>query len=94
MKKAKAKRKYTIDPWNKFMRKVIKGAKVLFSPAFKKQEYKMVVKKESNAPKEVGLKDVKKDMLKLIDSVDALEQKIVNVSHRVKKLEARVGIPV
>tara|TARA_R100000306_G_C4260508_1_gene85055 strand:- start:315 stop:479 length:165 start_codon:yes stop_codon:yes gene_type:complete len=54
----------------------------------------MVVKKKSNAPKEVSLKDVKKDMLKLIDSVDALEQKIVNVSHRVKKLEARVGIPV
>ena len=36
MKKTKRKRKYTIDPWNKFMRKVIKGAKVLFSPAFKK----------------------------------------------------------
>ena len=36
MKKVKAKRKYTIDPCNKFMRKVIKGAKVLFSPAFKK----------------------------------------------------------
>ena len=36
MKKTKAKRKYTINPWNKFMRKVIKGAKVLFSPAFKK----------------------------------------------------------
>ena len=55
----------------------------------------MVVKKKSNTPKEeVGLKDVKKDMLKLIDSVDALEQKIINVSHRVKKLEARVGIPI
>jgi len=36
MKKTKAKRKYTIDPWNKFMRKVINGARVLFSPAFKK----------------------------------------------------------
>jgi len=36
MKKTKAKRKYTINPWNRFMRKVIKGAKVLFSPAFKK----------------------------------------------------------
>ena len=54
----------------------------------------MVEKKKSNAPKEVGLKEIKKDMLKLIDSVDALEQKIVNVSHRVKKLEARVGIPI
>ena len=54
----------------------------------------MVEKKKSNAPKEVGLKEIKKDMLKLIDSVDALEQKIVNVSHKVKKLEARVGIPV
>jgi len=54
----------------------------------------MVVKKKSNAPKEVGLKEIKKDMLKLIDSVDTLEQKIVNVSHRVKKLEARVGIPI
>jgi len=50
--------------------------------------------KATNKPKEVGLKEIKKDMLKLIDSVDALEQKIVNVSHRVKKLEARVGIPI
>ena len=54
----------------------------------------MVVKKKSNAPKEVGLKEIKKDMLKLIDSVDALEQKIINVSHRVKKVEARVGLPI
>jgi len=54
----------------------------------------MVEKKKSNAPKEVGLKEIKKDMLKLIDSVDALEQKIVNVSHRVKKVEARLGLPI
>lgn len=54
----------------------------------------MVVKKKSNAPKEVGLKEIKKDMLKLIDSVDALEQRIINVSHRVKKVEARVGLPI
>ena len=54
----------------------------------------MVIKNKSNAPKEVGLKEIKKDMLKLIDSVDALEQRIINVSHRIKKVEARVGLPI
>ena len=54
----------------------------------------MTVKKKSNIPKEVGLKEIKKDMLKLIDKVDLLEQKIVNVSHKVKRVEHRIGMVV
>jgi predicted nucleic acid-binding Zn-ribbon protein len=38
------------------------------------------------------LKDIKDDMLKMMDNLDSLEQKITNVVHRVKKLETRVGI--
>ena len=34
--KARVKRRYRIDPWSKFMRKVVKGGRILFSPAFKK----------------------------------------------------------
>jgi len=40
----------------------------------------------------VGIKGVKEDLLKVIDKLDSLEQKILNVSHRVKRLEQRVGI--
>jgi len=40
----------------------------------------------------VGIKEVKEDLLKVIDKLDSLEQKILNVSHRVKRLEQRVGI--
>ena len=38
------------------------------------------------------LKDIKEDMLKMMDKLDSLEQKITNVAHRVKRLETRVGI--
>jgi len=42
--------------------------------------------------KSVDLKDIKEDMLKIIDKLDLLEQKITNVAHRAKRLETRVGI--
>jgi hypothetical protein len=48
----------------------------------------MVDKKKST----VGLKGVKEDLLKVIDKLESLEQKIINVSYRVKKLEQRVGM--
>ena len=48
----------------------------------------MAVKKKQT----VGIKGVKEDLLKVIDKLDSLEQKILNVSHRVKRLEQRVGI--
>ena len=38
------------------------------------------------------LKDIKEDMLKIIDKLDSLDQKIVNVAFRVQRLEQRVGI--
>ena len=38
------------------------------------------------------LKDIKEDMLKMMDKLDSLEQKITNVAHRIKRLETRVGI--
>ena len=40
----------------------------------------------------VGLKGVKEDLLKIIDKLESLEQKILNVSYRVKRLEQRVGM--
>jgi len=42
--------------------------------------------------KSVELKDIKEDMLKMMDKLDLLEQKITNVAYRVKRLETRVGI--
>ena len=54
----------------------------------------MTVKKKSNETKEIGLKEIKKDMLKLIDKIDLREQKIVNISHRVKRIEHRIGMVV
>jgi|TARA_R100000789_G_C2874749_1_gene112530 hypothetical protein len=48
----------------------------------------MVVRKKQT----VGIKGVKEDLLKVIDKLDSLEQKILNVSHRVKRLEQRVGM--
>ena len=47
----------------------------------------MVDKKKST----VGLKGIKEDLLKVIDKLESLEQQIINVSYRVKKLEQRVG---
>mgnify|MGYP004451331451 CR=1 FL=1 len=38
------------------------------------------------------LKDIKEDMLKMMDNLDSLEQKIINVVYRIKRLETRVGI--
>ena len=38
------------------------------------------------------LKDIKKDMLKMMNNLDSLEQKIINVAHKVKRLETRIGI--
>jgi len=48
----------------------------------------MTVKKKQT----VGIKEVKEDLLKVIDKLDSLEQKILNVSHRVKRLEQRIGM--
>ena len=48
----------------------------------------MVVRRKQT----VGIKEVKEDLLKVIDKLDSLEQKILNVSHRVKRLEQRVVI--
>ena len=48
----------------------------------------MTVKKKQT----VGIKEVKEDLFKVIDKLDSLEQKILNVSHRVKRLEQRVGM--
>ena len=47
---------------------------------------------KSTTKKNTELKDIKEDMLKMIDKLDLLEQKITNVAHRVKRLETRVGI--
>ena len=44
------------------------------------------------AKKDTELKDIKEDMLKMMDNLDSLEQKIINVSHKVKRLETRIGI--
>jgi len=42
--------------------------------------------------KSTELKDIKEDMLKMMDNLDSLEQKITNVAHKVKRLEIRIGI--
>ena len=42
--------------------------------------------------KNTELKDIKEDMLKMMDKLDSLDQKITNVAHRAKRLEIRVGI--
>ena len=47
---------------------------------------------KSATKKNTEFKDIKEDMLKMIDKLDLLEQKITNVAHRVKRLETRVGI--
>jgi len=49
----------------------------------------MAVKKESTT----GLKEVKKDLLKVINKLSIAEQNIINLSIKVKRLEQRVGIP-
>ena len=47
---------------------------------------------KTTVKKNTELKDIKEDMLKMMDKLDLLEQKITNVAHRVKRLETRVGI--
>ena len=49
----------------------------------------MVVKKASTT----GLKEVKKDLLKMISKLDLIEQNMLNLSIRIKRLENRVGMP-
>ena len=49
----------------------------------------MAVKKEPTT----GLKEIKKDLLKVINKLSIAEQNIINLSIKVKRLEQRVGIP-
>ena len=46
----------------------------------------MAVKKESTT----GLKEVKKDLLKMISKLDLIEQNMLNLSIRIKRIENRV----
>ena len=47
---------------------------------------------KTTVKKNTELKDIKEDMLKMMDNLDSLEQKITNVAHKVKRLEIRIGI--
>jgi septum formation topological specificity factor MinE len=49
----------------------------------------MAVKKVSTT----GLKEVKKDLLKAISKLDSIEQNMLNLSIRIKRLENRIGMP-
>jgi len=49
----------------------------------------MAVKKESTT----GLKEVKKDLLKMISKLDLIEQNMLNLSIRIKRIENRVWMP-
>ena len=49
----------------------------------------MAVKKISTT----GLKEVKKDLLKMISKLDLIEQNMLNLSIRIKRIENRVGMP-
>ena len=49
----------------------------------------MAVKKESTT----GLKEVKKDLLKMISKLDLIEQNMLNLSIRIKRIENRIGMP-
>ena len=40
-----------------------------------------------------GLKEVKKDLLKMISKLDLIEQNMLNLSIRIKRIENRVGMP-
>jgi septum formation topological specificity factor MinE len=56
----------------------------------------MAVKKVSTSGvnmKIAGLKEIKKDILKAISKLDQIEQNMINLSVKIKKLEERVGIP-
>ena len=40
-----------------------------------------------------GLKEIKKDLLKAINKLNNIEQNMVNLSIRIKRIEQRVGMP-
>ena len=40
-----------------------------------------------------GLKEVKNDLRKVINKLDLIEQNILNLSVKIRKLEGRVGVP-
>jgi len=40
-----------------------------------------------------GLKEIKKDLLKAINKLNNIEQSMVNLSIRIKRIEQRVGMP-
>ena len=44
--------------------------------------------------KKVGLKEVKEDLLKVIDKLEALEQKMENLTYIVKRLQQKTGMMV
>ena len=49
----------------------------------------MAVNKEPTT----GLKEVKKDLLKVISKLDLIEQNMLNLSIKIKRIENRVGMP-
>ena len=56
----------------------------------------MAVKKVSTSGvnmKIAGLKEIKKDILKAISKLDQIEQNMLGVSIRLKRLEQRIGMP-
>jgi hypothetical protein len=42
---------------------------------------------------EVGLKEIKADLLKAINKLNNVEQSITNLSIRIKRIEQRIGMP-
>jgi len=40
-----------------------------------------------------GLKEIKKDLLKAINKLNNVEQSMINLSIRIKRIEQRVGMP-
>ena len=44
--------------------------------------------------KKVGLKEVKEDLLKVIDKLETLEQKMKNLTYIVKRLQQKTGMMV
>ena len=56
----------------------------------------MAIKKVSTSGvnmKIAGLKEIKKDILKAISKLDQIEQNMLGVSIRLKRLEQRIGMP-
>jgi len=51
-------------------------------------------RKEKMTVKKVGLKEVKEDLLKVIDKLEALEQKMENLTYIVKRLQQKTGMMV